>query len=212
MFVTPNQKFAMNTTETEPTRPQRFAGAAIALIISIGALVATLLILEASGIDERTTLFVSKAFTYSCLGVAMIGWKWPQTVFAPFKRLLASVVSASANTAGSIQIEASIPQSGIRKYLSTPLQRGLFAAACFGLVPWFFMRLIRELWRSAGFSDYLKSVFVAPVSPWLGSGWWWYTELEWYDWPVLPSLIGLGLAFTWPHTGGRLVEWVRGSK
>ena len=111
----------MNTTETEPTRPQRFAGAAIALIISIGALVATLLILEASGVDERTTLFVSKAFTYSCLGVAMIGWKWPQTVFAPFKRLLASVVSASKNSTEIIQDEASTTQSGIKISLRTPM-------------------------------------------------------------------------------------------
>lgn len=202
----------MNTTETEPTRPQRFAGAAIALIISIGALVATLLILEASGVDERTTLFVSKAFTYSCLGVAMIGWKWPQAVFAPFKRLLASVVSACKNSTEKIQDEVSTTQSGIRRNLRTPLQRGIFAAACSGLVPWVFMRLISELWRSDGFADYLRNTFVAPVSPWFESGWWWYTKLEWYDWTVLPSLIGFCLAFTWPRTGGRLVEWVRGSK
>jgi hypothetical protein len=200
------------TSCPEPTQNQRLLGASIALIMFVGVLIATLLALEATAADDRTIHFVSQAFTYSGLGAAMVGWKWPQAVFAPFKRLLALLIKVRGNSAGTLHVDASISQSGIRKILSTPLQRGLFAVACFGLGPWFFMRFIRELWRSAGFSDYLESVFVAPVSPWFESGWWWYTQLEWHDWPVLPSLIGLGLALTWPHTGGRLVGWVRGSK
>lgn len=202
----------MNTTETEPTRTLRFAGAAIALIIAVGALVATLLALEASGVDQRTTLFVSKALTYSCLGFAMIGWRWPQAVFAPFKRLLTLVASAGRNSTERLQDEASIAQSGISRYLRTPIQRGIFAVACVGLVPWFLMRLIGELWRSDGLADYLRNTFVAPLSPWFESDSWWYTNLEWYDWTVLPAVIGFFLAFTWPRTGGRLVEWVRDSK
>ena len=87
-----------------------------------------------------------------------------------------------------------------------------FTLACLGMVPWLFMRLARELWRSSGAADYVHSVFVEPISPWFESGWWWYTKLEWYDWPVLPSLVGLCLAFAWSYTGERLMAWIRGAK
>lgn len=201
----------MSATQTEPSRTQRFVGAIVAFIIFVCALLAVLAALDAGRAGERTVLFVGKAFTYSGFGIILVGWKWPHAVLGPFRRLFASVGSESGGSAFPVQDKISGIQLSQKMHLGSPLQRGLFAAACLGLTPWFFMRLTRELWRSAGASDYLSNVFVKPLSPWFEPGWWWYTRLEWYDWPVLPSLVGLCLAFAWPHTGARLVSWVRGS-
>jgi hypothetical protein len=201
----------MNATETEPTRNLRFIGAVVAFIIFACLLAAVLVALDAGGASQATVLFVGKALTYSVFGVILVGWKWPQAILGPFKRLFVSLASAGDISAGSTQNEVWPHQRGLRKHLRSPLQRALFSAACLGLVPWMVMRLIRELWRSSGTSDYLRSVFVEPLSPWFESGWWWYTKLAWYDWPVLPSLAGVCLAFAWPHTGARLVAWVRGT-
>lgn len=100
----------------------------------------------------------------------------------------------------------------MNKWLSTPIQRGLFLVGCLGLIPWVAMRLIRELWLSAGLADYARNVFTQPVAPWFESAWWWYSRLEWYDWPTRPSLCLIGLALAWPRTGALLVNWVLGRK
>jgi len=100
----------------------------------------------------------------------------------------------------------------MQRLLRTSIQRGLFATASFGLAPWFFMRFLSEFWHSSGVTDYLRNVFVEPISPWFESGWWQYAMLEWYDWLVLPSIGVFFLAFVWPYTGARLAEWVRGTK
>lgn len=98
----------------------------------------------------------------------------------------------------------------LARRLRSPVQRGLFLFGCFGLVPWFLFRVIRELWQSAGVRDYLRYVFLEPIKPWIESGWWWFMASEWYDWSFLPSLILIAVSFLWPYTGSKLVKWVRG--
>jgi hypothetical protein len=107
---------------------------------------------------------------------------------------------------------SSIAKGGLGRWLRSPVQRGLFVVGCIGLVPWFLLRLVRELWRSAGVFDYLHNVFAQPIVPWFEPGWWWYAMLEWHDWPVVPALIALALSMAWPHTGARVVAWVRGNQ
>jgi hypothetical protein len=94
--------------------------------------------------------------------------------------------------------------------LKTPAQKTLFVLGCFGLCPWIVKRAIIEIWNSDGPKDYMNQVMVQPISPWFDSGWWWSTKLEWYDWPVLPSICLLALAFVWPYTGGNLLKWIKG--
>lgn len=199
----------MSSTKTEPTRAMRFVGAVVAFVIFVSALLALLFALEAASTAERTILFIGKAFAYAGFGALVIGWKLPQTVLHPFRRLL----PASAGLSVSVDGFPSGPtRGGSAKLLTSSLERALFALSCLGLVPWLFMRLVPELWQSSDAADYMRQVFVRPLSPWFESGWWWYTQLEWYDWPVLPSLLGLSLAFGWSYTGARLIAWIRGTK
>lgn len=199
----------MSGTKTEPTRAMRFVGAVFTFVIFVSVLLALLFTLEAAGTAERTILFIGKAFTYAGFGALVIGWKWPQTVLCPFKRLLPAT---SAGSTAPVKGSLSGPAQGSAKLLTSSLERALFALSCLALMPWLFMRLVRELWQSSDAADYIRQVFIRPLSPWFESGWWWYARLEWYDWPVLPSLLGLCLAFAWPHTGARLVAWIRGTK
>ncbi len=202
---------AMRTAKMEPTRTLRFAGAIVAFVIYASALVALLVTLEVAGTAQKTILFVGKAFTFAGLGALVIGWKWPEAVLLPFKRLLSA--ASGITRLPTLEGSASSPtRGGLHTFLNSVVQRALFALGCLGLVPWLLIRVVRELWRSSGTADYMRSVFIEPLSPWFESGWWWYTKLQWYDWPVLPSLVGLGLAFTWPYTAARLVAWVRGTK
>ena len=95
--------------------------------------------------------------------------------------------------------------------LTTRIQRLLFAVGVLGLVPWLALRVIAGTWRIGGVERYLQYAFLEPLSPWFEQGWWWYTELEWYDWPILPSIVFIFLAFIWPYGPAKLVVWVRGS-
>ena len=88
-------------------------------------------------------------------------------------------------------------------------QRLLFVLACFALVPWVWMRLIRELWTSDGVLDYLGNVFVTPVIAWFGNGWWELGVLAWYDCLLVPTLFGLLIVLLWPFTAQRIITWVR---
>lgn len=184
-----------------PSFGLRVVGALAALFIFACGLIVLLLSLEALGAEQGTVLFVGKALTYTGFGAVVIGWKWPYALLRPAKRLLQPLKSASGPQSSS---EASL--------LRSPIQRALFVGGCFALVPWVGMRLFREIWRSAGVDDYLRNVLVAPLAPWFESGWWWHTKLEWYDWPVLPALVALALAYLWPYTGARIVEWIRSGR
>ena len=98
----------------------------------------------------------------------------------------------------------------MHRLLVLPIQRGIFAVSLLGMVPWLLMRALRELWRSAGAADFVRQAIIAPLSPWFEFEWWWYKKLEWYDWPVLPSLVGIGISVLWPFTFARLIAWIRG--
>ena len=201
----------MSAPEAEHGLAFRFAGAVAAFVVFACVLVALLAVLDASGASDRTVLFIGKAFTYSGFGALVIGWKWPQAVLGPFKRLVAAIFRSSSAKDNLKGAGPSAP-SVLDTRLHSQAQRALFSLGCIGLLPWLFMRLVRELWRSAGIHDYLRSVFIQPLSPWFESGWWWHTKLEWYDWPVLPSLAAMVLAFAWPYTAARVVAWIRGPK
>lgn len=98
------------------------------------------------------------------------------------------------------------------RHLRTSIQRFLFVFGVFGLVPWFFFRIVAGTWRVRGVPRYLEYAVVEPIAPWFKGEWWWYAQLEWYDWPVLPSLFLVVLAFIWPYGPARVVAWVSGSR
>jgi hypothetical protein len=204
----PTTMFAM---ESDPSRALRFVGAVVAFAVLVCAVTALVVAVESSGASDQTVRFLIKAFTYSGFGAAVIGWKWPHAVLSPFKHLLALFTQRGSRLGANHGTNASAA-SPLDSRLRSSVQRSLFAIGCIGLVPWMLMRVLRELKYSNGLRDYLLSVFVDPLSPWFESGWWWQTMLRWYDWPVLPCLVAICLAFAWPYTGARVVAWVRGTK
>jgi hypothetical protein len=203
----------MTTIEEQPRLLLRIVGAAFAFFVFVVALVAILGAMDSLGVNQETILFIGKGFTYTGFGVTFVGWKWPRQILAPVIFLARKVFRKSSDNGNStIGADRGRNLTGVARTLEEPIQRGLFAAACMSLVPWVCMRLIREIGRSSDIKDYLHSVFLKPISPWFESGWWWYTRLEWYDWPVLPAVLAISLAFSWPYTGARIFAWVRNPK
>ncbi|MDB5860523.1 MAG: hypothetical protein JWQ76_4212 [Ramlibacter sp.] len=198
------------SAEAKPTRIARLTGAVVAFVGFACALAALLAVLDAQGASKSTVVYVGKLFTYSGFGIVFIGWRWPGAVLRPFNRLIPRSVRFNSSQT-HLGAARALPSGGVEgQLLRSPLQRGLIVLGCISLVPWIFMRAVREIGRSSDISDYLRSVLVAPLSPWFESGWWWYTKLEWYDWPVLPALVAFVLAFAWPYTGAHVIAWVRG--
>lgn len=92
--------------------------------------------------------------------------------------------------------------------LKYPGQRLLFTLACAALIPWLWMRLVRELWVSSGVRDYLGNVFVLPVAAWVDYGWLGLDNLPWYDSLLAPALVALLIVFLWPITVRRVINWI----
>lgn len=88
-------------------------------------------------------------------------------------------------------------------------QRLLFTLACVALIPWVLVRLVRELWVSAGVRDYLENVFVTPVAAWFGYGWLRVDYLSWYDILFLPALVALLIVIVWPVVVNPVLTWIR---
>lgn len=187
----------MNDHSTAPRWTERLAAATLCVVVFIALLVGAMLAMEANGAAPEKVLSFGRMFTYGGFGVAVIGWRWPASVLHPIAWLW------EWSTTGLIQ--------SLGRALVLPAQRAIFAVGCLGLIPWFCMRAIGELARSEGVRDYMRSAFVRPIAPWFEGNWWWYTKPEWYDWPVLPSMILLVLAYSWPSTVGRLLRWIRGA-
>ena len=209
----------MTINKTEPTKSIRFIGAIVAFAIFVAGLLAALTALEAAGVSRETLSAIGKAFTYFGVGILFIGWKWPYSVLKPFRKAVPISQSLGSTTGSPVEV---MEVSNVAKYenpqggktgqaLASPLQRALFAVSCVSLLPWLFMRVFRELWQSSDITEYLSNVFIAQISPWFESGWWLSSRLHWYDWLVLPAFAVLCLAFSWPHTGARILKWVQGS-
>ena len=198
----------------EPRTTERLAAASVCLLAYLVLLVCVIGALDASHVAANTILLVGKGSYGLAFALVIIGWKWPQPVLRPFTSLWRRA-STRAGDHGSVLSTASGSELAAQgeqraRWLASSAERTLLVAGCLGLVPWVLFRAFRELWRSAGTSDYLRNVVAAPIVPWFESGWWWYTKLNWYDWPVLPSLVALGLSFLWPYTGAKVTLWVRG--
>ena len=204
----------MSAADEHPSLPLRVAGAAFGFAVFVLTLTLILGAMDSLGVAQQTIMFVGKAFTYTGFGVVFIGWKWPRQILAPAIGLTRKLfrIDSDVNTYSIVATDQGKTPAGLARTLKEPIQRGLFAVACFSLLPWAFMRLIRELWHSSDIRDYFHGAFIRPVSPWFESGWWWYTKLEWYDWPVLPAFMAIFLAFAWPYTGARILAWVRNAK
>lgn len=96
--------------------------------------------------------------------------------------------------------------------LDTQAQRALLAVGCLGLMPWFAFRIVAGTWQVWGIKNYFDYAFIQPFAPWFESGWWWYTMLNWYDWPNLPSFALICTALLWPLGPARLFDWIKGKQ
>jgi len=197
-----------------PRSIERLAAASLCLLAYLVGLVCAIVALEASHVAPNTVLLVAKGSYGLAFALVVMGWKWPLPVLRPFAlawRRASTRADGHANHASRSGFSAPSAQSGKgSRWLASTAERALLVAGCIGLSPWLLFRAVRELWRSAGSADYLHNVVAAPITPWFEAGWWWYTRLNWYDWPVLPSLAALALSFLWPYTGAKVSMWIRG--
>jgi hypothetical protein len=96
--------------------------------------------------------------------------------------------------------------------LNTTVQRLIFVIGACAMAPWLLWRAIPGLWNAHGFDGYFDYALARAVRPWFESGWWWYTQLEWYDWTFVPGICFIALAFAWPHGPAKVVTWIRGPR
>jgi hypothetical protein len=197
-----------NMQPVAPTRAVRFAGmiaAVIVLLVASAPVFGSLADTYQEGTDKALNILASlppeapvpvpKRSVWIDIGKVLI-FIAPAAVFwwlrRSFKRSVYGVISAPGT---------------LDRLLHSPTQRALFVLACLGLMPWLVVHLVLGLWLSDGAEDYLRSAFVDPFAPWFKSGLFW--SIKWHDWLVLPSIIFLFLAFSWPYTGARLNNWIR---
>ena len=183
---------AWKARQAVPTHAMRCAGMIAASIVLTATSAALVTLLDAVGTPEKTISLISRILIFSGPGIAMLGWRWPETAIFPFRQ--------------KIPVVRAVP-GRLGKLLHSPIQRALFVLGGFGLLPWFFMHPLRQLRYNDGVTDYLYRAFVDPFMPWFEFGS--FYMFGWYDWLALPCLVSFLLAFSWPHTGARLINWIR---
>ena len=188
-----------------PTTHRRLAGAASMAAVVICLIIAFSFYLDSAGSSGQSVSRATSFFTYMGIGAILIGWKYPNHVLWPLRSLSSR---SKQNQDGSL-VPSSHTQRAPQRLLGSTVQRALFAAGVAGLVPWFAMRVIRQLWTSHGLANYLSDAILDPLFFWFNPDPWWDLGVPWYDRVALPSFCLLLLAIAWPWTGARLLSWVR---
>lgn len=90
-------------------------------------------------------------------------------------------------------------------------RRALLVFCLAALLPWLYFRATRGLWVCEGLADYLRWVVWEPIEPWTMMNYsWWHESLRWFDWPVVPSFIGMVIVASWKYTAAPLLRFVIG--
>ena len=170
-----------------------FGFVAIALALAVAAM-------DAAGYSQHEIVATGKFLSYMGIGQIFIAWKWPIVVYWLFRH--------AKSDQNNLNHSSGRLKHFIERTLSSRIQRLLFVLGTLGLLPWGFMRLVRETWRSHGLPAYLESVLISPITPWFQLERW-YTWVEWFDWPRLPAVVTIAAAFAWPYTFAKVIDWVQ---